>query len=93
MTSEKEGGIVSPEQYVARHKRAFRVAFDYLNAHFPPTADDEYWDKAVKDLGECVRAEKDEPLASELLIAIFSYLEKEYKLRRDLNGQAENRDD
>ena len=90
MTSE---AILSPEQYVSRHRRAFRVAFDYLNAHFPPTLDGEYWNRAAIDVGEACFAEGNDPLVTELLAGVYSYLSKEYKLRRDQVETAGNRND
>ena len=91
MTSLQDG-VLTPEQYVERHKRAFRAAFDYLNAHFPPVVNDEYWQKAAKDIGEVSSAARD-PLAWELLLGVYKYLEQEYKLRRDLNEKTGDRDD
>ena len=91
MTSE-DIGILPPEEYVARHRKAFMVAFDYLNAHFPPTVEDGYWAKAAEDIGNASNEARD-PLAWELLLGVYNYLEQEYKLRRDLNEKTCDRND
>ena len=74
--------VLSPEQYADRHKKAFRVAFDYLNAHFPPGDSTEWWEQTAKDAeyASIVISNRD-PLATELLVSIYNYLEKEWKKR------------
>ena len=39
-----------------RAKRAFRIAFDFLNAHLPVVGGEEYWLKTAEDVGEACRA-------------------------------------
>ena len=83
--------ILEPEEYISRHKKAFRTAFDYLNAHFPPVVNDEYWIQGAQDAGQA--SDPENPLLEELLCAIYAYLEKEYKIRRDQNGETQDRND
>lgn len=73
---------LSPEQYLARQKAAFRVAFDYLTAHFPPEEDDGWWENAAKDAeyATAVTAKHDE-LTMELILGVYNYLEKEWERR------------
>ena len=89
MTSEQ---ILKPEEYIARHKKAFRIAFDFLNAHFPPIVDDEYWNKTAADLVPA-RGKDPDWLVDELLCAVYAYLEKEYKLRRNQDAETGDRGD
>ena len=81
----------SMEQYATDHKRAFRVAFDYLNAHFPPSLDDEYWTHAATDIGEVSKNAGNDPPTMELLVGVYTYLEKEYTLRRRQDEQTSDR--
>lgn len=81
----------SMTQYLTDHKRAFRVAFDYLNAHFPPSMDDEYWTHAAEDIGEASKSTDNDPLTMELLVGVYNYLEKEYTLRRGQDEQTSDR--
>lgn len=58
-----------------RHKKAFRVAFDLLKEFWPPRMDEEYWVQVCTALSvEDVHCGGD-PLARELLLAVFDYLE------------------
>lgn len=78
--------MLTPEEYAARHREAFRAAFDYLNNHFPPGTDDVYW-KATDLDGSLICAKgKDNPLLPLLMTAVVDYLEKESKLRRKEYG-------
>ena len=84
MTSEttEKAEILKPEEYAAMHKAAFRVAFDFLNAHFPPGMDKEYWLKACDDITEASASMHGDVLTNNLLAAVYSYIESEYFLRR-----------
>lgn len=59
-----------------RVKRAFRIAFDFLNAHLPVEGGEEYWLKTAEDLGEACRAADSDPLAVDLLAAGYGFLER-----------------
>ena len=58
-----------------RAKRAFRVAFDFFQAHFPPTMDETYWVKTAEDLGAACAALDSDPLGVDLLAAAWLRLE------------------
>lgn len=72
---------MTPEEYAKKHKTAFRVAFDFLNAHFPPGPDPEWWEHAAKDLSEAGTLNCDNELAMELLVGVYNYIETEWKRR------------
>lgn len=59
-----------------RAKRAFRIAFDFLNAHLPVAGGEDYWLKTAEDLGEACRAADNDPLAVDLLAAGYGFLER-----------------
>ena len=80
---------MTPEKYAAMHQKAFRTAFDYLNAHFPPGSDPDWWDKAAKELSAASVQAGENILVLELLNAVYNYLESERK-RRGGNGPAED---
>lgn len=73
--------ILTPKEYADRHKKAFRVAYDFLNAHFPPEFNSTWWSKAAADIGE-VAHDVDE-LTMQLLLGVWAYLEAESKLRSE----------
>lgn len=75
--------LPSPEEYVAKHRQAFRTAFDFLNAHFPPEHDSEWWEKTSFDLGTTAAGAGENELTKILLLAVTDYLEQESKLRRE----------
>ena len=76
---------MTPEQYYAKHQRAFRCAFDFLNAHFPPVQDPGWWLKASEDIKAADDNEHGNQLATLLLIGVWDYLDSELK-RRIANG-------
>ena len=57
-------------------KRAFRIAFDFLNAHLPVAGGEAYWLKTAEDVGEACRAADSDPLAVDLLAAGYGFLER-----------------
>lgn len=73
--------VLTPEEYAARHKQAFRVAFDFLNAHFPPEPDSTWWTRLSEECCEVYNAHPDNMLLVQLLAGILCYLEEESKLR------------
>lgn len=79
MTSE----ILSPQEYVAQHKRAFREGFDFLNAHFPPECSSEYWDRTYKDLNEVLARNDGNGMLREMMMSVVAYLDTEGKKRRE----------
>ena len=78
---------MTAEEYARSHKEAFRTAFDFLNTHFPPGEDPDWWDGTAKD-GQLACAKCGEnKLTTGLLIGVFEYLEDEWtKRRKDREG-------
>ena len=62
-----------------RHKKAFRIAFDYLNKHWPPENSESWWVSAASDLADANFAADGDALCRELLIGIYSYLDETVK--------------
>ena len=82
--------MISPEEYVKQHQKAFRTAFDFLTSHFPPGIDTEWWAQAAQDVTEASILAGEDGLVNGLLATVYNYLEDEYKQRR--NGNAETDD-
>ena len=76
---------MTSEEYYAKHQAAFRCAFNYLNEHFPPGQDPEWWTKAADDIKSADNKANGNQLATFLLMGVLDYLNEEYK-RRYLNG-------
>ena len=74
---------MTPEEYAKMHQKAFRVAFDFLNAHFPPGSDDEWWLRSARELADTSVAAGENKLVIELLNGVFSYLSDECKRREE----------
>ena len=81
-----EHDIWKPEEYAAYHKLVFRIAFDFLIAHFPPQEDPEWWKQFSLDTETASNKAKGGKLIDGMLVAIGDYLEDEYKKRRQHNG-------
>lgn len=78
-------GLPNHREYAERHKKAFRAAFDFLNSHFPPTTDLDWWSEAVLETGRIMQESGDTSnLTRDLLLAVFNYIDQECKLRMNL---------
>ena len=86
---QDEKTILSPEEYIQRHKLAFRCAFDFLNEHFPPGEDAEWWLKATRELKAASIEHGEDRLLNGLLLGVFEYIYDEYEIRRKANGKSE----
>lgn len=84
---------MTPEEYYAMHQKAFRCAFDYLNAHFPPGEDMEWWKIAAVDASKASAGQGENRLVIGLLAGVYDYLADEWKKRRDSRGETEHRDE
>lgn len=80
---------MTPEEYAKIHQKAFRCAFDFLNAHFPPGTDQEWWDRAAKDCSAVSVIAGESEIVLELLNGVMNYLGTEYK-RRYQDGSTEH---
>ena len=60
--------------YDARHKQAFRLAFDALNEVFPPENTTEYFEQTGEKIKYIYNEHIDNPLAKRLLVALYDYL-------------------
>jgi len=77
---------MTPEEYAKSHQKAFRVAFDFLNTHFPPIDDDGWWIQSAKDIADVNVKAGGGKLVTELLNAVYTYIGYEYQQRRDQSG-------
>jgi len=80
---------MTPEEYAKLHQKAFRCAFDFLNEHFPPQQEEEWWLKTAKECSAASVAFGENELVLEMLTAIMNYLGKEHK-RRFGNGKVDD---
>lgn len=85
-----ERKVLTPEEYVQRHKESFRCAFDFLNQHFPPGEEEEWFVQTAKDFGEASKACGNNMLVIGLLIGVFDYIEDEWKIRKEEKSEADN---
>ena len=72
---------MTPEEYAKTHQKAFRTAFNFLNAHFPPGDTDEWWLQTAHAGAIATADADDDPLTINLLDAVINYLNDEYKRR------------
>lgn len=77
---------VKPEEFAAYHKHIFRVCFDFLNAHFPPGNDPEWWEQLGRDVAHTGTEHGGGALLIGMLVAIMEYLDAIYKERRKTDG-------
>lgn len=71
-----------PEDPVTVHKKAFRVAYETLTELYPPNETIEYWQFASKRMTQKHNENKDNPLCVELLMAVYTFLGKDFEQRR-----------
>lgn len=82
--------MMSPEDYLKQHQKAFRTAFNFLTSHFPPGMDPEWWEQAARELSAASIDAGENKLVIGLLIGVYEYLGEEYKLRREQNGKTDH---
>ena len=71
---DEENKIEKAERDQQIHKTAFRVAFDFLQAHYPPENTEEYWLKTAKEVGIVLFENNGNMLCQELLSGVIEYL-------------------
>ena len=81
---------MTPEEYAKIHQKAFRCAFDFLNEHFPPQDDPEWWNRTAQECSAASLAFGETPIVIELLTAVMTYLGYEHK-RRYRNGETDSK--
>ena len=64
------------ERFDRMHKTAFRVAFNFLESHFPAQKTEEYWLKTCNDLSSVSADYLSNELCQELLCVVLNYLAK-----------------
>ena len=72
--------IETVEAYRQIHKTAFRVAYNFLEAHFPPVNTDEYWKKTCDDAAYVSAQHITNELCQGLLGSILIYLSEFVKV-------------
>ena len=80
---------MTPEEYAKLHQKAFRCAFDFLNEHFPPEDDEEWWLKTTRDCSAASVAFGETDIVTELLTAVMNYIGHEYHRRKN-DGKADS---
>ena len=68
------------------HKRAFRDAYEFLERSWPPNWDNAYWDGRCADLQAHEPEHAGDRLYRELMLGIYSYLEKIVKQELQRGG-------
>lgn len=71
---DEENRIEQAERDQRIHKTAFRVAFDFLQAHYPPENTREYWLTTVRALGTVSDQYINNELCQRLLSGVIEYL-------------------
>lgn len=66
------------------HQAAFRAAFDFLEAFYPPRDDEEYWLKAANECGRIAAEHDGNPLIIPMMITMMDYLGEVWKERNGL---------
>lgn len=66
------------------HQAAFRAAYDYLEAFYPPRDDEEYWYKVSESAGNIASKHKGNPLIVPIMLAMLKYLEDVWREKRGL---------
>lgn len=79
----------SPTQQppMQEYKRAFRIAFDYLEQHLPPQNTPEWWIAAAQEISGIYNQANRNPFLQALLLAVYGELER---ITRDQAEQKEN---
>lgn len=76
---DEQTQIEKRERETRLHKTAFRVAFDFLQSHWPPENTEEYWLKACDDIRYASYDNTTNELCQELLSAVLVYMSNSSK--------------
>lgn len=68
------------------HQAAFRVAFDFLEAFYPPRDDEEYWVKMAETCGIVAYQHEGNPLIIPLMVTMADYLGEAWKEKKKTNA-------
>ena len=74
--------LPTAQEYAENHKKAFRIAFNFLNLHFPPEHSEAWWNGVCRDVSDAARANNNDYLTMELLAGVLDYLNEETGKRR-----------
>ena len=74
---------MTPEQYAVSHQKAFRTAFNFLVAHFPPENTEEFWMKVAQDSGDISAKCGEDDLTVQLISGVINYLNHECTTRSE----------
>lgn len=72
---------------MSEYKRAFRIAFDYLEQHLPPQNTPEWWTAAAQGISAIYNQANRSPFLQALLTAVYGELER---IIRDQAAEKEN---
>ena len=65
------------------HQAAFRAAFDFLEAFYPPRDDEEYWLKMAETCGNVAYQHEWNPLIIPMMVTMMDYLGEVWKERQN----------
>lgn len=86
--------VMTPQQPARKARKAlqshtgtdyrgfYRLACNFHEKYNPPRADAAYWDAVADEMTEITNQHNQHPFLTELLIAVFSELEREYKAQQ-----------
>lgn len=69
------------------YRAVYRAVCNFHERHNPPRLDDSYWDEAAVDLLETARQFSEDDFALEMLIAVYTELERQYKQMHSNSGE------
>ena len=72
---------------MSAYKRAFRLAYEYLERHLPPHNTPEWWTAAAQEISGIYNQANRNPFLQALLLAVYGELER---ITRDQAEQKEN---
>lgn len=66
-------------EFEAQHKKAFRTAFDFLHAVFPPRREEQYWQNTLELIRKRISEDPGNVLAKHLMMGVYDYLSEMVK--------------
>lgn len=68
---------------MTEYAKAYRAAFEYQKRWMPCPSDLEEWEAAAREVAAIANQGGNDPFLKDLLIAVYSELERQYKKRKD----------
>lgn len=89
MITIKRNQQTAPDALTGAYKAAFRLSFNFLQQHTPAQHSADYWVQTTQDAAAITAQRPGDHLLMDLLLAVYSELERQCKTAEPVQGRPE----